>query len=423
MPAPPTARVLVALAALALPLAAVPAGAAGPARAGVAGGAAAVASGAACAAAPTLLRSPPVAFWRPAPGVTVRAWQGRDDRARPVRLTVARAELSRVRVAAATASRQGAASSTVAMTAATAGAVAGVNADYFRYDSDGRAVPLGVQVRGGVVHRVPVGRTRFVGVGPDGRIRSGLARVGGSAVLPAPRPGASPRTLSLAAVNPDRLPASGLVVVTGYLGAARPRAAWEVVVRDGRVVWSGHRAPFGVRSRFGAATSVRSGVRTGREVVLAGTGAAAAPLRTLRPGMRVRVRWAARSQDGTRLVDAVGTGAPMLRGGRSLASCSGAGRLSRARTLVAWDGDRGLAWFVTVRGGTGRGAAGSWGLTYAQVTELARRLGAREAVMVDGGGSTTLAVRGPGGRVQRVDAHARAAQRPVPNGLVLVPRR
>ena len=42
--------------------------------------------------------------------------------------------------------------------------------------------------------------------------------------------------------------------------------------------------------------------------------------------------------------------------------------------------------------------------------------------MVDGGGSTTMALRGADGVVRRVDAPASAPQREVPDGLVLVPR-
>ncbi len=86
--------------------------------------------------------------------------------------------------------------------------------------------------------------------------------------------------------------------------------------------------------------------------------------------------------------------------------------------MIAWDARRTRVWLIVV---TGRGTTSRYGLTYRQVTEVARTLGASEAVMVDGGGSSTMAVRA-GRRVQRVDAPARAPQRPVPDALVLVRR-
>ena len=55
------------------------------------------------------------------------------------------------------------------------------------------------------------------------------------------------------------------------------------------------------------------------------------------------------------------------------------------------------------------------------VVEVAEALGAADAVMLDGGGSSTMAVR-TGRGVLRVDAPAGAPQRPVPNAVVLVRR-
>ena len=117
--------------------------------------------------------------------------------------------------------------------------------------------------------------------------------------------------------------------------------------------------------------------------------------------------------------DAVGSGAVLMSGGRDLAPCAGSALQSRPRTMIAWNAGRTQVWLVVV-GGRARGVPVSrYGLTYRQVTEVARSLGASEAVMVDGGGSSTMAVR-VGGKVHRVDAPADAPQRPVPDALVLV---
>ena len=148
-------------------------------------------------------------------------------------------------------------------------------------------------------------------------------------------------------------------------------------------------------------------------------------LRRLRRGTAVTLTYAARFADGpaagTKVRDAVGSGAVLLRDGRNLASCSASAAQSRPRTMVAWDAGRTRLWLLVVAA-RGRGVPVSrYGLTYRQMTEVARSLGAAEAVMVDGGGSSTMAVRA-GRRVRRVDAPADAPQRPVPDALVLVRR-
>jgi hypothetical protein len=302
-------------------------------------------------------------------------------------------------------------------------AVAGVNGDYFDYDRAGRAVPAGAQIRAGTVQRLPAGATRFVGVGDDGRVRAGRVRVRGSALLPPSRPAAVRPVLAVTAVNPAHLPSAGVAVVTGYLGRGRPAAAWEVVVRRGAVVFSGRRAPFGGGLRFGAEAAAVRGAAVGRDVLLAArAGPSASALARLRVGARVTVRWSARTQDGVRLLEAVGSGAAVLAGGRVVASCTGAGVGARARTVVAWDAAGRRAWLMAVDTGGMAVPVGRWGLTYHQVAELARRLGATDAALLDGGGSTTVVIR-RGGGIARVDATGRIPQRAVPNGLVLVPVR
>jgi exopolysaccharide biosynthesis protein len=89
--------------------------------------------------------------------------------------------------------------------------------------------------------------------------------------------------------------------------------------------------------------------------------------------------------------------------------------------MIAWDARRSRLWLLVVSARARGVPVSRYGLTYRQVTEVARALGASEAVMVDGGGSSTMAVRA-GRKVHRVDAPADAPQRPVPDALVLVRR-
>jgi exopolysaccharide biosynthesis protein len=108
-----------------------------------------------------------------------------------------------------------------------------------------------------------------------------------------------------------------------------------------------------------------------------------------------------------------------MRGGHNLAPCVGTAVQSRPRTMIAWDAGRTRVWLIVASGRVRGVPVARYGLTYRQVTEVARSLGASEAVMVDGGGSSTMAVRA-GRKAHRVDAPADAPQRPVPDALVLV---
>jgi hypothetical protein len=79
------------------------------------------------------------------------------------------------------------------------------------------------------------------------------------------------------------------------------------------------------------------------------------------------------------------------------------------RTMLAWDSSR--TWLVAADGRERGGA----GLTVDGVVDLARDLGATNAVMLDGGGSTTFDV---GGHIVNHPSDGR--QRPVSNALAIV---
>jgi hypothetical protein len=395
--------------------------------------AAAPAAGRTCSGGSDLLAAAPVARRRPARGVAVRTWDGHDGTARgaghEIRLSVAAADLRVVRLAAASGGRFGAATGTTQLTAAAAGSVVGVNGDYFGYDWSGAAVPYGPLVRGGRILRLPPGVLPVVGADAAGRPVAAGVRAGGSV---AAGRAAGRWALPVLSVNDDgdggrgRVGAEdpvaagrGVAVVTPYLGGARPRRSVEAVVRRGVVVAIGRRLPFGAGAAWG------SGRAGQKDVLLSAFGAAAAKLRGLRRGSAVTVRYAARFADGpaagTKVRDGVGSGAVLMRGGQNLAPCAGSAIQSRPRTMIAWNARRTRLWLIVVTGRTRGGPSSRYGLTYRQVTEVARALGAAEAVMVDGGGSSTMAVRS-GRRVHRVDAPAQVPQRPVPNAVVIVRR-
>lgn len=84
------------------------------------------------------------------------------------------------------------------------------------------------------------------------------------------------------------------------------------------------------------------------------------------------------------------------------------------RTLIGVDPD-GAVWLAAV---DGRQPGSSVGMTFAELQGLARRLGLRSALNLDGGGSTTMVV---GGRVVNRPSDA-AGPRPVSDALLIIER-
>ena len=135
-------------------------------------------------------------------------------------------------------------------------------------------------------------------------------------------------------------------------------------------------------------------------------------LRGLKPGQTVSVSWSVGWRD---VLDTIG-GNPTLvtRGAVVAANVDGSTPYfnRNPRTAVGYKAD-GTVLLVTV---DGRGAGGSAGMTLRELAELFTRLGAVEAMGLDGGGSSTMVVNGT---VRNNPADG--TERPVSSALVLLP--
>jgi hypothetical protein len=273
-------------------------------------------------------------------------------------------------------------------------AVAGVNADYFDITDTG--APLGVGVDDGrVLHGPRNGWTTTFSVTGPAR-----ARIGTTSVVP--EVVGRPR-LRIATLNSPHVPPGGIGLYTARWGgapgyavtdSARPRHVRQVVVRHGRVVRNSR--------------SVTSGTPI-RGRILLGRGAGAVDLvRRLPVGTKVRL-------------DISATGSPRVAvGGRQVLVASGEVVTTddtelHPRTAVGIDTDTGAVLLVVI---DGRSEASS-GYTLAQLADLMVQLGAEEALNLDGGGSSTMAVTPPGGALTVVNTPSDGQQRPVPEGLQL----
>jgi hypothetical protein len=307
-------------------------------------------------------------------------------------------------------------------------AVAAVNGGYFAADGN----PAGALVAGGVLLSEPVaGRTALLlgdsrslaalafegrlAVGGDSRLLDGVNR----------RPGLVPACGGRGGDRPTERPdatttctdSSELIAFTPEWGMRAPSAARAAVVRDGVVT---RLAP------AGGASVPPDGV------VLSGTGSAARFLeRFADVGAPLDLDLAL---DAGRKKLAPGSLAGIVGGGPRLLSLSrirvragaeGFAPLSapwfygsfvaarQPRTLAGLSSDGSLL-LVTV---DGRRAGWSAGVTLLEAARLMRSLGAREALNLDGGGSSAMTVRG---RVVSRPSDT-GGERPVSDALVVLP--
>ncbi|MEV7689392.1 phosphodiester glycosidase family protein [Streptomyces bungoensis] len=320
-----------------------------------------------------------------------------------------------------------AARATVSRMAGAAGAVAGVNGDFFHISEtqhpgvEATGASVGPAIAGGRVLKaaVPDGQrfgpalppgttTRDVlGVGTDHRARLDRLGLTGSVTTAQGR-------IPLKGLNQYALPEDSVGAFTAQWGSAsRERAVcgtdtrrsapcstetYEVTVRKGRVV--------------AASRTPGSGSIPAAATVLVGREEGARRLRKLAVGDRVRVTHglvAAASR--VPYAFAVG-GFPVLRDGRPLPGLDGT--TSAVRTVVGFTGG-GLRMLLLVLDGASDYRTG---LTVAEEATAMRGLGASDAFNLDGGGSSDLVTRDAGTGAVKVRNHPSGGiERPVADGI------
>jgi hypothetical protein len=320
-----------------------------------------------------------------------------------------------------------AARATVSRLADSAGAVAGVNGDFFNITETqhpgvpATGAPVGPAVADGQVLKaaVPKGQ-RFgpalpsgtntqdvFGVGTDRRARLDRLSLVGTVGTPEGR-------LPLKGLNQYALPLDSVGAFTAKWGSAsRERAVcgtdtqraapcstdtYEVKVRGGRVV-----SVSGVPG---------SGSIPADTTVLLGREEGAQRLRGLSVGDPVTVTHSlVAATSGVPYTFAIG-GFPVLRDGKPLSGLDGT--TSAVRTVVGFKGGGQQLLILALDGA----AAYRTGMTVAEEADTMRTLGASDAFNLDGGGSTELVTRDEDATAVTVRNHpSGGAERPVPNGI------
>ncbi|MEU6575653.1 phosphodiester glycosidase family protein [Streptomyces sp. NPDC046805] len=315
----------------------------------------------------------------------------------------------------------------VSQLAGSAGAIGGVNGDFFNItetqhpgveatgSADGPTIAQGQVLKAAVPDgqrfgpALPPDTTTedVFGVGADGRARLDRLALDGFVHT-------RESLLPLRGFNQYALPENAVGAFTARWGSvSRVRATcgtdtdraapcstdtYEVTVRQGRVV--------------SASDTPGSGPIAADATVLVGRETGAQWLRKLSVGAPVTVghRLVA-STPATPYRFALG-GYPVLRGGQPLPGLDGATAAVRTAVGITDGGRR-----VLLLALDGAPAYRS-GLTIAEVASEMRKLGAVDAFSLDGGGSTTLVAREPGTSAVTVRNHpSGGAERPVPNGI------
>jgi hypothetical protein len=288
----------------------------------------------------------------------------------------------KVRLALGRAHDRGVGVETTSAIARRRGALAATNGGYFRTDGPYRGEPAGIVLQGGKVLSEPSRRRPGLAVSSKG-VRTRLAVVD---VRLRAEVAAGKGTRRIDGINRPRLDNELILFMPEFdrTTLTGPEGTEATIVR-GRVA--------NVLDGVGGAAIPRDGF------VLSAHGTAAAWVRSnLRAGLRIEAKAAAAFEPRPAFSPefVIGGGPRLIRAGqRGLPADpgiypSGFAEQRHPRTAVGIRAD-GRILLVTV---DGRQPERSVGMTIAELAALLRELGAVEAINMDGGGSTTMVVRG-----------------------------
>lgn len=291
---------------------------------------------------------------------------------------------------------------------ATRYAVAAVNGDYFIMGGAGDGTLLGVNVSAGQLISARTGRSALV-VMEDGRAQVATLRLDAELETP------GGTHVAIKAINQPRRQ-DDIVLYTSSFGASTRTAA------SGReVVLAGVPEPLALGEVYQAQVTasthaVGNLALWSGQVAVSASGRSAAALERLAVGDTVKLSFDLAPHPQGRIVEAVGGGPRLVRDGRVSVEWrqenfkSNLARQRHPRTAAGVKPD-GHVVLVTVDGRQ----FGSVGMTLEELAQLMVELGCRDALNLDGGGSTTMWVRG---RV--VNRPSGGSQRPVANALLVM---
>lgn len=298
--------------------------------------------------------------------------------------------------------------------------LAATNAGFFEVESrTGERIVLGPMASGGELVGTHTARAAdwevyMLQASGEGWVGDATSTAGATATFP------SGGVLAIGALN--RVRTSG--TLTLYTPAWGPSTGTrlegvEVVIEGASGRLQPDQEVVGRIARVATGAASRNNAIPAGGYVLSATGLAAAKiLRHATPGAAVRLRFDLAPRELANADLLVGGAGRLLEGGRPATarwSRWGAFATSRhPRTAIAWNGTR--HWLVTV---DGRRSGWSSGMSFAELADFLLSLGARDAMNLDGGGSTAMWVDGQGVVNRPSDA---SGERAVGSALLLVDR-
>lgn len=290
-------------------------------------------------------------------------------------------------------------------TASRAGAVAAVNGDFF--DINNSTAPLGVGIQAGQVVQSPdvEGTWRqSSAIFTEG----GIGDIGEVLFQGTVKTPTGDHTLD--GVNKPTLKTNGIEAFTPLWGTyCRCRAT------------QGATAVTEVEVTGNTVTAVRDTAGQGAipdgTMILVGRDAAAARLRALAPGDTVSIDYQARTADDQKIHAAINGRQLLVVDGVAQKASQGNNVPAAPRTALGFSQDGRRMFLLSA---DGRQAAFAEGLGLDELATMMVELGAYSAVNLDGGGSTTILAREPGGSTAQLENRpSDGAERSVPNGLGL----
>lgn len=280
--------------------------------------------------------------------------------------------------------------------------VAALNADFFDINETG--APLGNGLRDGKPVQSPAaGAEDAVAIGPQSAGRILKLYFDGTLTLPS---GAR----KLDSFNAANVPAAGIGAYTSQWGAADrtlttdgATKTTEVAVKDGKVT--------SISDKPG------SGEIPEDTTVYIGRDAGADALATLREGDPVSMEYHPRTDDNSEIPrTAVGGRGILVLNGEAQNWEGKPNNASAARTAVGFSKDGRTMHVLSVDGRSGD----TGGVTLTELALMLKKLGAYNALNLDGGGSATLLAREPGSDDPQLEnTPSDGFERDVPNGLAV----
>ena len=281
----------------------------------------------------------------------------------------------------------------------TARAVVVINGGFFNPTRG--TLPVGPQLKDGHLQKATSNPAPVIATLNDGHSAYSTLSLAGSAV-------SGSRSWRVVGLNHQALSSNGVTVYTPAWGPQRrPLGSVDVIVKNGRVI--------GKRTGSYRGKPVSYGT-----LVITAAGSTGSQLASLPVGAPMTASWhAVLGRPDMR--SAIGAGGRRIYNGTVWPECTTRSEELRPRSAIAWT-KTGDVIVMTVSGRSTKNGVRWGGATAHQVGEYLKKLGAYEAISLDGGTSTAMFVRySLGTSPIRVDRSPSDSQRAVPNVLEIEP--